>query len=371
MKLRHFAVTASFLGVLCCLTAAFFLLPDKAVSKSERRPLTQFQTYAEQSQGANYSTSDYFSYLERYMLDQFPARDSFRSLKAMFKKYVLLQKDNNGYYLADGTLSRMDGTMSDKAVSDAADTLNRVYETYFSGSAAHYALIPDKNFFVAGKNGYLHYDYEKMYQSVREQLNENITEIPLRDLLSIDDYYRTDPHWDQKAILPLADELLSAMGAEQLASEQVWSEHTLSPFYGAYYAQAALPMESDTLTYFTGDALDGVSVYDHSAKQEVGIYDDERFQNVDPYDVFLGGAVPLLTIRNPNQANGRQLVIFRDSFGSSIIPLLVPAYSEVIVVDIRYLSPSLIGEMVSFQANCDVLFLYCTSVMNSYGIFSK
>ena len=102
----------------------------------------------------------------------------------------------------------------------------------------------------------------------------------------------------------------------------------------------------------------------------MGIYDENDFSNVDPYDVFLGGALPLLTISNPNQQNGKQLVLFRDSFGSSIAPLLVSEYSEVVVVDIRYISPKFIGNMVEFQNDCDVLFLYSTSVLNTYGIFA-
>ena len=160
------------------------------------------------------------------------------------------------------------------------------------------------------------------------------------------------------------------MECEGLASDHNWNMSELSPFYGTYYGQAALPISADTLTYLTGEALEGVTVFDHSSQKTVGIYDENDFSNVDPYDVFLGGALPLLTISNPNQQNGKQLVLFRDSFGSSIAPLLVSEYSEVVVVDIRYISPKFIGNMVEFQNDCDVLFLYSTSVLNTYGIFA-
>jgi len=62
-------------------------------------------------------------------------------------------------------------------------------------------------------------------------------------------------------------------------------------------------------------------------------------------------------------------VVFRDSFGSSMVPLLIAEYAEIIVVDIRYVSPSLLSKLVRFRSNCDVLFLYSTSVLNSYGVF--
>ena len=37
----------------------------------------------------------------------------------------------------------------------------------------------------------------------------------------------------------------------------------------------------------------------------------------------------LLTVDNPNARTDRELVIFRDSFGSSLAPLLLEGYSRV------------------------------------------
>ena len=41
----------------------------------------------------------------------------------------------------------------------------------------------------------------------------------------------------------------------------------------------------------------------------------------DPYSVFLSGSKSLLTITNPSADTDRELVIFRDSFASSLAPL--------------------------------------------------
>ena len=51
------------------------------------------------------------------------------------------------------------------------------------------------------------------------------------------------------------------------------------------------------------------------------------------------------------------------------VPLLIAEYAEIIVVDIRYVAPSVLPKLVRFKGNCDVLFLYSTSVLNSYGVF--
>ena len=72
----------------------------------------------------------------------------------------------------------------------------------------------------------------------------------------------------------------------------------------------------------------------------------------------------LLTIENPNADTDRELVIFRDSFGSSLAPLLVPGYAKVTLADIRYLLSSQMGKYLTFTDQ-DVLFLYSAPVLNN------
>ena len=82
------------------------------------------------------------------------------------------------------------------------------------------------------------------------------------------------------------------------------------------------------------------------------------------YEVFLSGPKSVQKIVNPMCETDKKLIIFRDSFGSSIAPLLISGYSEITLVDIRYISSGLIGKMVDFE-NAQVLFLYSTSVLNN------
>ncbi len=374
-QFRDWTVSLVFVGLLAALGLSGLLLPDQAISESERRPLTQYASFSEKKQeaaakGKKYGIEDHFAFLEKYTLDQFPARDAFRSIKAVFKLDILRQRDNNGYYSVDGDLSRLDAERNDAALADGVGRINGIYEKYFRrlGARAYYCLIPDKNAFLAEPNGYPHYDYDAFFSEAAEAMNGEIQEISIRELLSAESYYRTDPHWDQAKLLPAADALLAAMGSGS-ASARVWEEHTLSPFYGTYYGQLALPVAPDSLTYLTYDGSENISVYDYASQNAMDMYALAAFDGVDPYDVFLGGARPLLRIDNPACENGKQLVVFRDSFGSSMIPLLAPAYSQLIVADIRYITPDSLFTLVRFEKNCDVLFLYSTSVLNTYGTF--
>ena len=61
-------------------------------------------------------------------------------------------------------------------------------------------------------------------------------------------------------------------------------------------------------------------------------------------------------------------MIFRDSFGSSIAPLLVQSYAKVTLVDIRYMRMEMLQRLIGFE-NQDVLFLYSTLVLNNPDAF--
>ena len=97
------------------------------------------------------------------------------------------------------------------------------------------------------------------------------------------------------------------------------------------------------------------------------VYVKENLNNVDKYDIFLDGASSYIEITNPNNTSGRELVIFRDSFGSSLAPLLIEAYSKITLIDTRYINKDTYLNMLEFT-NQDILFLYSTLIVNSSSI---
>ena len=124
-------------------------------------------------------------------------------------------------------------------------------------------------------------------------------------------------------------------------------------------------MEPDQMVYLDSDLLRQCSVYDYETNSTLGIYDLEKGETGrDPYELFLSGSKSLLRIDNPNASTDRELVIFRDSFGSSIAPLLVAPYATVTLVDIRYVRMDTLERFLEFEGK-DVLLLYSTLVLNN------
>jgi len=159
-------------------------------------------------------------------------------------------------------------------------------------------------------------------------------------------------------------ERANAMGAE-LSGD--YTQNTLDhPFYGVYYGQLALPVKPDTLYYMTSDTLNScvVTSYNTGLPVEKPLYNMEAATGRDPYEMFLCGSDALVTIENPNAETDKELIVFRDSFGSSLIPLLAEGYAKITVVDIRYVQSAMLGNLVEFKGQ-DVLFLYSTLVLNN------
>ena len=373
MKARQILVCAVFGAILVLFAAVLLLRPAQLVSEEERRPLARFQTYAgwKPTGGQEKTLSGYFSQLEQVCLDQFPARQRLRGLRSFAKFHLFFQRDAGGYYDVGGSIGKIDDTLSEAAVTDALGTLQKLDAGLFAEANRYYAVIPDKNYYLAAANGYPALDYDALFSMVDAALGGTCEKIDLAPLLTAESYYNTDPHWRQETILPVADAILQAMDAAPLASDVLWQTDTFSPFYGAYAGLSAIRVQPDALTLLHIPAFDDVTVYRMETNETASVYELSDFENVDPYDVYLGGAQALLRIENPAQTNGRELIVLRDSFASSLMPLMIPAYSEITLVDIRYVAPRMLEKLLTVTADTDVLYLYSATVLNSFGAFMR
>ena len=329
------------------------------MSVSERRPLAQMPEFSLNTVISGKFMTDF----EEYSLDQFPIRDGFRRIKSLFHYYVLGQKDNNGIYLADGYAAQMEYPLDTDSVSHALERFQYLSEKYLTDSKIFMAIVPDKGYYLAENSGHLAMAYEKMFTLFREGMPW-AEQINLTDSLSIGDYYRTDTHWRQENLLVAAGAICDALGVEKPKADDYRVVALERPFYGVYYGQAALPMEPETMYVMESQLLKDCTVYDFESGKTGEVYDLSKLDSRDLYDVFLSGSRSLLTIENPNGVPGKELIVFRDSFGSAMVPLILQDYAKVTVVDIRYIQIDVLERFVEFHGQ-DVLLLYSTLVLNN------
>ena len=360
-KIRLILNAAVFCLVIFTLSVWLLVSPDKLISKAERRPLLTI----DEVKGNNVHL---FDEIEGYFLDQFPLRDSFRSLKAVAFTDVFRKNDNNDIYVQDGTVIKLEKELDEAQVQYTVDLMNKVKEKFFSDDKVYYSIVPDKHYYASQTNGYPAMDYEKLFSIVKDG-TPGMEYIDITDKLSLSDYYKTDSHWSQDKILGVAEHLVLSMNPKANAGfDTDWTVNTLSPFYGVYYGQSALSLAPDEIRYLSNRQTDEMilTVIDDAGKRkEYPVYITDMFKNSDPYDVFAAGAQHIVIIDNPNAKTDKELVVFRDSFGSSIAPLLSLGYKKVTFVDLRYIVPDYIKQISGFGDDADVLFLYSTGIFNS------
>ena len=337
--------------------------PADEYSSSERRKLSQFPKLTWDT----IADGKFMTEFEEYTLDQFPLRDGFRNLKAWVSQNLLRKADNNDIYVADGYAVKMEYPLKEESIKNAGMRFRKLYEKYLkdSGGNIYLSLIPDKNYFLAESSHHLSMDYEKFFSMMREEM-PYAQYIDITQLLNEQDYYKTDVHWRQENIVDAAEKIAGEMGITLSGEYEV---KTLEEdFYGVYFGQSALNLPGESLSYLTNDQIEQCEVFNYENNEKTGVYDLKKAEGDDLYEIFLSGPVSLLKIENPNATTENELIVLRDSFGSSLVPLLAEGYRSVTLIDIRYMQSDFLSNFVDFTGK-DVLFLYSSIVLNNSETF--
>ena len=359
---KFYAIGAAIVAVLwLVLTGFVWFTPDKEVSESERRPLDQKPEFTLEA----FKDGSYKTAFEDYLKDQFPLRDTFRQFKGALHTMLLNQKtDSNGMFYMGGHLSQHSVGFNADSFQQRMDVLNSVYNTFIQDKNAnvYVSVIPDKNYYLAQSNNFPTMDYDKIFSEVKDQMSWG-EYIDMTGTLNLDCFYTTDTHWRQERILPVAQLLSQAMGVNGPKAEDYTAEKIDQPFYGVWYGKAGLPVAADDLFILRSELLDSLTIQ-VDMMQSSPIYDHTQLSSSDPYNIYLSGAKKgHVVIKNPNATTDKNLVIFRDSFGSSIAPLFVQDYQTITLVDLRVMNRMSL-RFVNFE-NADVLFMLSALVLNN------
>ncbi len=372
------------------LVGGYYLISEpKEYSAAERRRLAAAPALTFTS----IKNGSYLSSMENYVKDQFPARDSFRNVKTASSLYGFLRLQDNGYTIRDGHLALMDMALNEASVTYACTQIRYLYDAYLadSGCRVYYCIIPDKNYYLALSDpSYPTPDYKAMELQTHELL-DFASLIDIRNALTLASFYRTDTHWKQESLVPAADTILSAMSADDRltsSTEEYSVETALDSFHGVLCGNMGWDIPSEPMYYLTSDRIQSAEAVHLENNGCSTVYDPHYLTfdgpGADPYSFFLSGSSAFVTIKNTAASpaasetsaaeeqlsipQSRELVVFRDSFGSSIAPLFLAGYDQITLIDTRYINPSLIGDYITFTDQ-DVLFLYSTLLINnSYSL---
>ena len=349
--MKNKIIAIIFICVIFGFSLVSILVKDNRLSSFERRKLAQFPKL----------NKNFTKNLDDYLLDQFIFRNQLINLNSYINRKILNKIDNNDVYVIGDNIYDKTYPLNEKQTINFTKKINYIIENYCNDSNVYYSIIPDKSkFLYHGK--YLKVDYNKLYNIVTNNIKGNY--INITDNLDIEDYYRTDIHWKQENLNDIVKEIVTSTGKEY--KQAYYMPIKYEEFYGASYSKAGTNMDPDTLTYLYNSYMENISVK-HLEYGDKNIYDTEKLKSLDAYDVFLSGASSFVEIENKDVKDDSTLILFRDSFGSSIAPLLTPYYNKIIMVDLRYINLDYLKDTLDFN-NSDVLFLYSTLIINESDI---
>lgn len=323
---------------------------DNDISVSERRKLEQFPKLSISS----IFDGSFFKKFDNYSTDQFVKRDELRLIKANIE---LKTRGNykNLYYYNDHIVEQL-YPLDEESITNFINRINNIKNKYLKNNKIYLSIVPDKNYYVSSGN--LKLDYEKIQNMVINGIDCEY--IDIFNKLSIDNYYMTDSHWKEEDLTNLIKEFSNKMDFNIMEN---YSIKKITDFKGVYASRIPIKVKNDEIKILSNNIIDNSTVYNYDSKKYENVYNLDKVNSLDKYDTYLSGAVSLLKI-NSNIESSKKLIIFRDSYGSSIAPLFLGGYSEVILVDIRYISSSLLENYIDFN-DYDVLFLYSTSLINN------
>lgn len=274
------------------------------------------------------------------------------------------------YYVKENAIYEKFENINENAINTNINKINEISDKYLKDMNIYFTLIPNKEYYLDEQNKQ---QFNQIENIVTSKVNNNIKYFTIKETLELDDYYRTDMHWKQECLQNTIEKIQQELNINVENTNSKYEEKSLGDFYGQYYKEINdNNIKPDELKYLSNKVLENCTVYNLENKKEEKIYNlDKVNETKNKYDLFLSGATSISIVKNKEINNNKKLILFRDSFGSSIAPILTENYEEIILIDIRYVNYTILENYINFEEykNADVIFLYNTRVINKSGIF--
>lgn len=346
----------SFMMIIFSLMFLNIFSKKEEISYYERRKLAKLPDITISGLLNKESTSD----LDSYVADHFLFRNDFRKLKIDIET-LLGKTDVNDLFYYQNHYFKYENKYDKEQIYKFTEKINYIYDNYLKDMNVYYSIIPEKNYYL-NSNKYKKFAYDNLFEQMKN-INNKITYIDITDTINLDSYYYTDHHLRQDKIIQAINKLATNLDFHVDDNYRIEEYY---PFYGTYYGQLLVKKEGEKLNILHNDIIDNATV-DNIQNDYHKVYDYDKFGTVDSYDIFLSGATAYEEIINNNVDDGKELIIFRDSYTSSFAPLMLSGYKKITLIDLRYGNLEYLMSKIDLR-NQDVLFLYSTSIINNSDI---
>lgn len=361
---RNKRIEATIGKIFMLVIAVFILLnlivPDKELSETENRMLTQRPELTISS----IASGDFMTKYEDYLADQFAGRELWRSLKVAVSRLAGNREENGVLLGKNGQLLEEIAEPDQDVLTENIEAIQAFTETY-SDIDITMMIVPDAATVLTDSLPAFATvaDQERMISQVKRELGESLNWIDagteLKKHTDEKIYYKTDAHWTTLGAFYVFSAAAETLGIDSDAASGFASYPVSTTFNGTLASTSGyqLDTEEEIDIYVLRDGDNDVVVnYVDEQRKTTSLYDSSKLETRDQYGVFLGGNTSVIDVKTASESTDRLLVI-KDSFANSFIPFLTPYYREIVVVDPRYYAGT-IDEIMDTYRITDTLILY-------------
>lgn len=356
-KAVHIPLTVRlFLAAIVLLSVANAFAPDRAFSGAENRVLEQRPPFS--LRALLFDDPGWTLQYETYFTDQFVWRDIWVGMKAASERASGKTENGGIYFAGDGYLIEKPAAIT--ALDANVKSINRFAAE--AGVPVYVALLP--NSLCVYDSLLPRYAADGAQETVIADVYaalENVSAVALAPVMRAHSesyiYYRTDHHPTSLGAYYAYTALAPALGFEPAALTAYTRERVSESFYGTTRARAgAWWVQPDTIELFSrGDDCTLTTFEGEKSVTQNGLYVRENLAKQDQYTVFLGGNHPRQIIKR--DADGKRLLLIKDSFAHCIAPFLAPHYQQIHLLDMRYFRSS-VQDYIRANEIDEVLILY-------------
>ena len=337
------------------------ILPKKAFSENENRYLQKFPILNVE----NLSSGQFMTQMSSYIADHFPLRESFLSFKTNIFKMIGIKRQNDVYYADDDYLiEEYDKPENNKKI---INVVNRFIDM-IPDVKYEFMLVPTAAYIYQDKIPHynLNYDEKSTIDFFKQNFKGNYVDVS-NILLSNSNkyiYYRTDHHWTTRGAYYAYYEYCKQNG---IVPHDYTFVKVSEDFYGTIYSKVLDgTIKPDIIEKIIDD---NQYIVKYANLNTNSMYGEKFLNEKDKYSFFLNGNQSLMTISNSNILD-KELLIIKDSYANSFIPLIASHYSKIHVIDPRYYKNK-ISDYLKDNNIKHVLFLYnIGTIDDDLGILS-
>lgn len=306
---------------------------------------------------------------EDYIADHFFGRDSLLKFKT-YANIAMNKHERNDVYITETRLAEKVGEPNWELMEKTLNGIS-VFAADNSDKAVYFMLAPtsgDIYYEEMPKNAPM-LDEKSFIEDIYGRLPETVTPIDVYSTLSVNKdkyiYYRTDHHWTTCGAYLSYIAAAKKMGITPVTLDNYNIEHASDGFLGTLYSKALYDgIKPDVIDYYhpkNACEIKGEYVYT-TFEDEPVFYDDIYFREYldtkDKYSSITGKNNPMVKL--VSDSSGGHLLIIKDSYAHSIAPFFLQNYSEVTMLDMRYINVSY-KDVIDMDDYDSVLFVYNVS----------